>query len=659
MAEEIARRPEYETAFTQAQETLAGIETVTREKEQRLTGLRSRKEALETRQSQLDELTAQSAENTRLLRSWEEQFEQYNGSIRKHEQVIARKAEIEAGFTGYTAARKTGEELSAKFQQSVSLERQKSPLQTAIDAARHELEKERALVKKDLETLEARASRLPELRSQLTELQGQFRMLEVQEKLLDEKEEAVQEARRQVSFIEAETGRLEREIAEVGEKLDLITSHLASHTDARCPLCESELTQEGLELIRTKYTREQQEQTAKLQANQADLVQKRAIGEDLGKELARVEYDLNREKSAVQNRISSGTDEIERIEAEETQLDELQAGLNAIEDRLENKDYAAPEREALESLEAEIASLGYDATTHERVQEEVRRLQLWEPEKTGLDEAERLIDQEKANLSRAEKNIRVFRESRVKDAEKQETLKRELAGLPALREEVTAAETEYRDLSAQRSRAQETVGSVRERLERLKELETRRKEREQALNTVVKEATIYRDLTRAFGKTGIQALLIESAIPDIESEANRLLARMTDNRMHVNFKTQEETKQGTVRETLDITITDELGTRDYEMFSGGEAFRINFAIRIALSRLLAKRAGAPLPTLIIDEGFGTQDNTGLEKLKEAINSIQDDFEKIIVITHMDELKDAFPTRIDVVKTGEGSSITVI
>jgi exonuclease SbcC len=94
------------------------------------------------------------------------------------------------------------------------------------------------------------------------------------------------------------------------------------------------------------------------------------------------------------------------------------------------------------------------------------------------------------------------------------------------------------------------------------------------------------------------------------------------------------------------------------MFSGGEAFRINFAIRIALSRLLARRAGAPLPTLIIDEGFGTQDSTGMEKLKEAINSIQGDFEKILVITHMDELKDAFPTRIDVTKTAEGSMITV-
>ena len=111
-------------------------------------------------------------------------------------------------------------------------------------------------------------------------------------------------------------------------------------------------------------------------------------------------------------------------------------------------------------------------------------------------------------------------------------------------------------------------------------------------------------------------------------------------------------------ETLDINISDELGTRNYEMFSGGEAFRINFAIRIALSKLLARRAGAPLPTLVIDEGFGTQDSAGLEKLKEAIISIHDDFDKILVITHVDELKDAFPTRIDVIKTAQGSTISM-
>ncbi|MBI3040377.1 MAG: hypothetical protein HYY80_01765 [Chloroflexi bacterium] len=79
---------------------------------------------------------------------------------------------------------------------------------------------------------------------------------------------------------------------------------------------------------------------------------------------------------------------------------------------------------------------------------------------------------------------------------------------------------------------------------------------------------------------------------------------------------------------------------------------------IALSKLLARRAGAPLRTLIIDEGFGTQDSSGLEKLREAIISIQDDFEKILVITHIEEFRDTFPNRIDVIKTAAGSTIEV-
>ena len=94
------------------------------------------------------------------------------------------------------------------------------------------------------------------------------------------------------------------------------------------------------------------------------------------------------------------------------------------------------------------------------------------------------------------------------------------------------------------------------------------------------------------------------------------------------------------------------------MYRGLDAFRINLELRIALSKVLARRAGAPLPTLFIDEGLGTQDSDGLTKLVGAINSIQDDFKKIIVITHLEELKDAFPVRIEVTKTWEGSTISL-
>jgi len=112
------------------------------------------------------------------------------------------------------------------------------------------------------------------------------------------------------------------------------------------------------------------------------------------------------------------------------------------------------------------------------------------------------------------------------------------------------------------------------------------------------------------------------------------------------------------REALDILISDELGTRPYELYSGGEAFRINFALRVALSKLLARRAGASLRTLIVDEGFGTQDTQGRERLVESINAIQEDFDKVLVITHIDELKEAFPVRIEVFKTPSGSQIRV-
>ena len=101
-----------------------------------------------------------------------------------------------------------------------------------------------------------------------------------------------------------------------------------------------------------------------------------------------------------------------------------------------------------------------------------------------------------------------------------------------------------------------------------------------------------------------------------------------------------------------------MGTRSYETYSGGERYRINFAIRIALSKLLARRAGAQLQMLVIDEGFGTQDDEGRDGLIDAINAVQDDFSCILAITHIEALKDAFNVRIEVNKTAQGSEISI-
>lgn len=169
----------------------------------------------------------------------------------------------------------------------------------------------------------------------------------------------------------------------------------------------------------------------------------------------------------------------------------------------------------------------------------------------------------------------------------------------------------------------------------------------------------YQTIAHATGKDGIQALLIEESIPEIEHEANQLLAKLTNNQAHLFIESLRDLKKGGSKETLDIKISDGNGLRPYEMFSGGEAFRIDFALRIAISKLLARRAGTSLQTLIIDEGFGSQDDEGLSHIMDTIYKIQDDFEKIIIVSHLSTLKDQFPVHFLVEKQANGSRVHII
>ena len=285
-------------------------------------------------------------------------------------------------------------------------------------------------------------------------------------------------------------------------------------------------------------------------------------------------------------------------------------------------------------------------------------LQKYEGLKRELDEAIKNIDLDKSILAEAEELISRQQVKMEADLKKQEKLVIELSSLPSLGEALARVEEGLQVLLQNERSVRDNMAALQERLRQLAALETKKREKSGQLQKSLIEESIYRELAEAFSKKGIQALLIEQALPEIEMEANRLLAKMTDNRMSLKLESQRETKKGETIETLDIKIADELGTRSYEMYSGGEAFRIDLALRIALSMLLVRRVGASLPILIIDEGFGTQDSSAREKLIDAINSIQDDFEKIIVITHLEEMKDKFETLITVTKTAGGSTISL-
>ena len=132
------------------------------------------------------------------------------------------------------------------------------------------------------------------------------------------------------------------------------------------------------------------------------------------------------------------------------------------------------------------------------------------------------------------------------------------------------------DLRLEQRICTEKVGSARQKISALDNLVERRKSRVVKRDEVAEQIGIYSELYDAFGKQGVPAMIIEAAVPEIENTTNELLGKMTYGRMNVRFDTQKALKSGDTKETLDIKIADDLGTRNYELYSGGESFRVNF-----------------------------------------------------------------------------------
>jgi exonuclease SbcC len=437
---------------------------------------------------------------------------------------------------------------------------------------------------------------------------------------------------------------------------------LETTTESKCPLCEQPLTPDHrLETIE-RLKIEGKDMGDRFRANKISMDELAARLSELEKSL-RQYASAESEQLAQSNAVAQLTERIESLERQSTEWEKTGAKrLEKVAKILESGKFADDARKQLAKLDKELAKLGYDASAHDAARQAEAEGRKSEEDFSNLKTARdvlKQIDDELANLN-SEIGIR---NSEISEQEKQyDKMAKSLIQAESAAPNLDQAERDLLRLREQENQARDEVTRARQLVDVLSALRQRKTgyaaEREEKLQLVAR----HKSLERAFGKDGVPALLIEQALPQIETKANDLLDRLSDGQMSIRFATMAEykdKKRDDLKETLDIQISDGAGLRDYEMYSGGEAFRVNFAIRLALSEVLAQRKGARLQTLVIDEGFGSQDTQGRQRLIEAINLVKPDFAKILVITHLDELKDAFPTRIEVEKTERGSTVRVI
>ncbi|CAN1211439.1 SMC family ATPase [Tumidithrix helvetica PCC 7403] len=342
-------------------------------------------------------------------------------------------------------------------------------------------------------------------------------------------------------------------------------------------------------------------------------------------------------------------------------IPELQTSIQQLQDRLDRNLIDLKLQHQLEQCDRALAQIAYDPNHHQQIRaqkEESTPALLRYQELTQAQQQYPSLQQQFQQFLKLESDRRQeLQHLHLEIGELENQLSqfsdRYDMEIPILKAKLQQARSQMDDLIGQ-------IGSLQQAQQQVIQLIEQEKETIAKLEKIRYRQRLHQELQLAFGKNGIQALMLETVLPQIEAEANQILAQLSDHQLNVRFITQKAGKKADkVIETLEIEIADSRGTRPYETYSGGESFRINFSIRLALSRVLAQRKGSSLQTLIIDEGFGSQDRDGCDRLVAAINAIAPDFECILVITHMPQLKEAFNTLIEVTKTESGSVITLV
>ena len=619
----------------------------------RATALRQQVQVLDIVARQRDQLAIDIAELDRDITRLDADRTQALARIENHQAMLNRRNEIEARHAELIQLRSEQERVGLVLAERQRILQQRQALDVRVQRVRHEIESQLRSARDRLAQERRVAGARPQIEAESVKLRGETEaMNDVARSIEDLRStQSTLESRR--GELTAENERLRLDMKELKEKMEQI-----EQATAICPVCRRELGPDERVRLAAEYQSEGTALGNRFRANRSDLEQIKTDLEANKKALEAQETrrskleSLGRQQASLAERLAA----CERADTEIASLTEQERSLT---EQLSSDQLACEERTAINALDLQLADLPYDEEEHRQLQRRITELAPVEREVSALLSASAAVESGRQQVDMIDDALANRRAAREQKAGQEAELAAQIGGLDKIRDEFELADIELQRLERQRGEMQERFGAAQQRVHDLEVAKEERAERARQRSQVADEVTTFDELVVAFGKRGIQAMIIENVVPELQDEANRILDKMPGNTMRVEFRTQRQTLrgEGTI-ETLDIVISDEVGSRNYELYSGGEAFRVNFAIRVALSMLLARRAGARLQTLVIDEGFGTQDSRGRDGLIEAIRAVEPEFRMILVITHIAELKDVFPTRIDVIKGVDGSLVSI-
>ena len=229
------------------------------------------------------------------------------------------------------------------------------------------------------------------------------------------------------------------------------------------------------------------------------------------------------------------------------------------------------------------------------------------------------------------------------------------AAAQAAADVLARAQEAEQEVRAARDAAQARVGRLHQRLAEVQDAQDAFDQLQEDTSAVIRLAGLAKGMD-GHRRMALTTYVLRQWFGQVVAAANVRLGAMSAGR----YELRRTDESGTRRERTGLTlvvIDRHTGTeRSPRSLSGGETFYTSLALALGLADVVkAEAGGVDLDTLFIDEGFGTLDAETLDQVMAVIDELRDRGRVVGIVSHVADLKDRVPERLEVRRLADGSS----
>jgi exonuclease SbcC len=512
-----------------------------------------------------------------------------------------------------------------------------------------------------------------ELESEKAEFDERLLKVQTARAQLDSKEQSLHKQKKEMEGLQEEVAGLEPEVPTRSE-VEAIAARLGKarrsleRATRKVASIDAEITSNEETILNLRVKLEEVEGKAECPVCLQPITDPKHVVAHYQREISRYEkrnLTLRESKKEAEAEARSGSQDVEELELQQREISDGLVKLSVIQNykrKLEKLKLDIDELNAdvqkiqseISVLNQELGSLTFDERQYvsiSRIHEQYRSQSI--PERYA-EVRMRIREEKNLLMKRSNLNDELLAQEKEAELSKSKTEKYRYAGLEyqKLRQRIEELEKTYSEGSKKQSSLLKEREMLSTSLADLEQKQVMLKENSEKKKDKERDIEVLKILRRIFRE--IPDRVIRRLRPYIEREGIDVISELSDN--EISTISIDES-------SLAISAGSDGNLKPIQYFSGGQKTRINMALRIAISRILSKLPESPdhsfatMQTLFIDEGdFGNLDENGIREAANVLKRLSREFDRVIVISHVEELKDLLQGAvIEVVKTGPSES----